>query len=333
MSLTPGSTVWNANQLANARYFYERLPFTAMDPALASLVTPVVAIQNVNSAIPGKVAMLSGLGVTATPSVNLMIAGATNTTSDPTTGFPAVGQWIQPEVDDGLRSTGNLALSWSNGTGAALSTLQQLQWYGSVKQLTIADKILRNLPLAPSEDALAQQFGLRVQDGSMWGLRAQTIAKALDIAWKQAVIEEVFQTVSVAKIIGGQQAQLQITAQPKVVGQEVLVWHSLAASVPADSVGNGVIATIRRDDQYALVSLFLDGLTLNTPLQPWVTAKEMLQLSLSANTTTTNIQVRMGWYRCRLTRVLALVLGLIPPVEYTPVDEKFMAQWQAGVVM
>lgn len=333
MSLMLGSTVWNANQLANYRYFYERIPYTAMDPALASLTTPVVAIQNVSSAIPGKMAILSGLGVTATANVNLVPAGATNTTQDPTAGFPAVGQWIQPDEDDGLRSTGNLALSWENLTGAALTTLQQLQWYGSVKQLTVADKICRNLPLSPAEAALAQQYGLRAQDGSMWGLRAQTISRALDIAWKQALIEEVFQTVSVAKIIGGQQAQLQVTAQPKVVGQEVLVWHSLAASIPADSVGNGVVATIRRDDQYTLASVFLDGLTLANPLRPWVTAKEMLQLSLSANTTTANVNVRISWYRCRLTRVLALVLGLVPVADYTPIDEKFMAQWQAGVVI
>lgn len=333
MSLVPGSTSFNANQLTNYRYGYERIPYTAMDPALANLSTPVISIQNVTSAVPGKLALVNGIGVTPTPGVNLTIAGATTTTSDPTTGFPPVGQWIQPDPDDGLRSTGNLALSWSNQTGAPLTTVQQLQWYGAVKTMTIADKLMRHMTLTATEDALAQQYGLRAPNGTVWGLRDQTIAKALAIAWEQAKIEEVFQTVSVAEIIGGQQAQLQVTAQPKVVGQEVLVWHSLAASIPSGSIGNGVIATIRRDDQYTLASLFVDGLTLGNPLRPWVTATEMLQLSLSANITTANVNVRMGWYRCRLTRVLALVLGLVPASEWTAQDEKFMGQWQAGVVV
>lgn len=331
MSLVVGASVFDATQLERYRPPYERMVYTAMDPALANLLTPIFSIQDVAVPQPSAVAILSGLGVTQTPGVNLLMAGNTNTTTQPTAGFPPALGLTETDEDSGLRSGGNLALTWQNTTGSALTSLQQVTYLGAVKQLTVADRILRGLPLAPAQQELAARYGLQAADGRLAGARVQTIAALLRQIYRQAIIEELIQTVYIPTVQAGQQPQLQITAQPRVVGEEVLVWHSLAAAVPSGSVGNGVVLTVYRDNQKPIQTLFLDNLSLTTSVRPWLPAQQLLQWFVSANTTTADVAFRVRWFRCRMTRTLQIALGLVPSADFSKADQALADQLQVGV--
>lgn len=334
MALLSGPTSFNREQMARARYYYERLPYTALDPALSVLETPLVDESNIAEDVGAdKLAVISRISVTNTPAVNLTVAGDKISRQESTAAFPPNFEPVMAGDNDGERSQGILKLAWNNISGATASATQQVTFHGAVKQLTVAEKILRGYTLTTAEQALAAQFKLGgPTDTFPPGTRPFSQQEMLEQVWGRYVVDEDFVAYAYPSV--GTVPVPFASARPNKPGEEVLVWHTLAGGL-ADSadVGKGVQLTLKRDEQTNLNTVLLDNASPVFPMRPWVTALNTLQWTLSAQQATAGaVVIRVHWYRIRLTNVLRVILGLAPVRDLQGPDKTLYDQIRAGVV-
>lgn len=334
MALLSGATIFDREQMARAAYYYERLPYTALDPALAVLETPLVDEANLAQDLgPDKLITLNRISVTPTPGINVVLAGNRVSRQEVALAFPPNFEPLMAGDNDGERSQGILKLAWNNITGATATAVQQMTFHGAVKQLTVAEKILRGLALTAHEQALATQFGLGTPtDPYPPGARPFSMAEMLEQVWGRYILDEDF--VSYVYPTVGVKPQIFTTAQPNKPGEEILVWHTVAGGLQdTGDVGKGVQLTLRRDKQTNLNTILLDNASPAFPMRPWVTALNTLQWSINAQQATTGaVALRVHWYRVRLTNLLRVVLGLAPISDLQGPDKHLYDQIQAGVV-
>lgn len=334
MALLSGPTQFNREQMARAEYYYERLPYTALDPALAVLETPLVDEANLAEDLgPDKLIIINRLAVTQTPGINIVVQGNRVSRQEVALAFPPNFEPLMAGDNDGERSQGILKLAWNNISGATATTTQQMTFHGAVKRLTVAEKIIRGYRLTSAEQRLAEQFKLGAPtDQFPPGARPFSVAEMLEQVWGRYILDEDF--VSYVYPSVGTTPQIFTTAQPNKPGEEILVWHTLAGGLQdASDVGKGVQLTLRRDKQTNLNTILLDNASPVFPMRPWVTALNTLQWSINAQQATTGaVAVRVHWYRVRLTNLLRVVLGLAPISDLQGPDKHLYDQIQAGVV-
>lgn len=333
MALLSGPTIFNREQMNRARYYYERQPITALDPALAVLQTTLVDESNLANDVPDKLIVISRIAATQTAGVNVVLQGPHVSRQEPSAGFPPNLQPLMAGANDGERSGSILKLAWNNLTGATATTPQQMVFHGAVKQLTVADKVLRGLALTSHEQALASQFNLgSPTDTYPPGLRPFSLAEMLEQVWGRYIVDTDFVTYVYPSV--GTSPQIFTTAEPNKPGEEILVWSVLSGGLAeASDIGKGVQLTLRRDDQSNLNTVLLDNASPVFPMRPWITARNTLQWSIVAEQATTGaVAVRVGWYRIRLTNVLRVILGLATPDELATTDAQLYQQIEAGVV-
>lgn len=334
MALLSGPTSFNREQMARARYYYERLPYTALDPALAVLETPLVNESNIAEDVGAdKLAIISRIGVTQTAGINLVMAGDKISRQESTTAFPPNFEPLMSTDNDGERSQGILKLAWNNVSGATATATQQVTFHGTVKQLTVAEKILRGYSLTAAEQTLAAQFHLGdPSDPFPPGTRPFSQQEMLEQIWGRYILDEDFVAYAYPSV--GTVPVPFAEARPNRPGEEVLVWHTLAGGLAdAADVGKGVQLTLKRDMQINLNTVLLDNASPIYPMRPWVTALNTLQWSLSAQQATTGaVVIRVHWYRVRLTNVLRVILGLAPVSDLQSTDKHLYDQIRAGVV-
>ena len=327
MSLATQATRFDHAQIAQYRYWYERLPYTAYDPGLAPNATEIVTIQDLAADTQGQ--QLAVLGqVASTPVSNVSLqaqADALNRTW-PTVGWPASLAPVAARPDDGLRATQQLLLSAANATGAALTSPFQVNFSGALKPLSTADRLLRGLPLSARDHELAAKFQLRPGEG----LRPLSLAEALDHAFRRAILSEDWQTYT---LTAGTAAAALPAITVRAGGGEIAVLHSVAASIPSASVGNLVQLTLGRDTQTTHDTLLLDNAAgLGTPWTCWSTALQRWQPSVQAVTATDNVVIRLGWYRVRFTTLLMGLFGLIDPRTADKTTQDLLDRLEAGVL-
>lgn len=304
MALLSGVSTFRQVQEQVYRYGYERMPYTALDPALATGLESLITIQNAGKDTNYQgMAIVSDLAVTPTATVNLVLQGEASSRVLPTLGWNTGLEPALTAPDGGLRSTGKVSLQWQNNTGAALTTAQQLTFHGAVKRLTTADKVVQGLyQQAPwwtaTDERLYGQYPQIAQ-----GLRPLSIDEMLTAIFRRAIVDEVVQTWT----FDANQALPAAQFGPYSVDTGyVYVWHSAAASFPSGSVGHGVILTAQRDTTQTLLEVFLDNATLQYPWRPWVIAEDSLGWSAAplGATATNGVTVRLAWYKVQITPLL-----------------------------
>lgn len=330
MALATGADQFSPNVRA-FQYWYEQRSYTALDSALPNGSEPVVNVQSLGDFTQNPtLAVLSDLGQTEQSDVALQVdmgGTAQGATKDwqvtpqrtiPSALWPSGLAPLLPSPQAGWFSPSKLQLTWQNTSGSALGNAMQLNYAVALTPMTVLQKQRLGMGLTPDEHQLLQEYG---QYLTPWSL-----AEALETVWGSAYLGEeeegaVFSSVeSSASSIG--------PFAP--ANGELLVLRGLAASLPNGSVGNRVTAQIQRDTPQPLHELLLDNAAgLDTPFPFRVTARSSLKLNVSANTTTSNVAVRIRLAHYALTPVLATLMG-IPGPSPSAADQRLIAEAQLG---
>lgn len=322
-ALAAEATQFIHQQIAQYRYWYERLPYTALAGSLPPLQSEIFSIQNVAKDTRRQgLAIVSGFAASPAANLLLQVTGPEKQTNEYTQAFPANLAPIAAGLEDGERSDSKLALTWINNSGAPI-TNAQANYYGAIKQLTTADRILRGLPLTTEDERLAKKFQLVGQ-----GLHPLSLREMIQQGWLRSVVDEDYLTAVL-------DVGTTVTAIPPYTPPPgtVLVVHTIAAALPAGSVGNLVQLTIDRDNQDNHLTVLLDNAPgLATPWRPWMTATESLRFSLQAQTATAGVLLRIHWYRVKITGVLSVLIGQSLPEELPPIERDLYDKIRAGVI-
>lgn len=312
--------VFDGAQAQLTKYFYERLPYTFYTPSLPVGKTTLFTASDLSASTEGKkMGITAGIATTQAALVSIVAESAANPEVTATSAYPPLLGPSDNGPDDGVRSTGALGLYVTNGSGAAIANYQA-NYTVAVKQLTVADKILRGIALTPQENDLANRFQLGNQ-----GIYPISISRSLENVWKSRMISK--------KPYGYQfpasQAPLPLTNLVPLTGEILVVTSIAMGGVP---IGNQVSLTIQRDTDSNYVSILGDNLSLDNPMSVWIPATKSLSFALSAVTTTAAVEVRFEVARIRTSFILETMFGKIDRHTLSGVDLHLYEQVIAGVI-
>lgn len=311
----------NDQQIQNARYWYEKIPYTFNGNFISGQNAPMFQVNNVGSASQNsKIAILSDLATDRVANFSLVVNLAGTSRIMATDAFPANLSPVLTRVGSGFRSSGFMNMTVQNNTGAVVAGYQT-NYACAVKQLTTAEKILHNLPLTSRDKLLSSKYDL----GSR-GLRPISLETSLERAfWSQVIDEQVyaFEQTAVAGL-----------STPVINEQtqhgEVLIITSIGLSATA---GNGVNLNIDRDQNYGHVSILADNMSINDRFDVWIPVNERFSATLSATTTTPNVQVLLTVLRVRRTLLVDILFGQVNPAMLTGRDAQMYEEIEAGVLL
>jgi hypothetical protein len=325
VALYPNVPQFTHDQLQRYRYWYELHPYTAYDAALPPGEETIFEFQNLPSDVPNQLALLTHLGTTNTANISLRVDGPVTSRTENTTAFPSGLLPVMAGNEEGERSTTKMALKWLNNTGATATTVQQVNYAGALKQLTTADKVMRGLTLDATDLALQKKYQIYNQ-----GLRPLTIEEMKDRIWRRAILDNDF----LAATVDVGTTSLDIPPYTVPAGT-VVVLHTLAVSIPSNAVGNFITLSIDRDTQRGQIQVLLDNAPTPGLLYPWplwLTVTNSFAVHLIAQTATSGVSIRIGWYRVKITGLLSVVLGQTNPADLTGVEKELYDRLRAGVV-
>lgn len=313
--------LFDDSQAQIARYWYERVPYTSYIATLLPGKTNIFSATDISTATEGKkIGILGNLAMTQAAYVQLATESAGNTRLTAAAAYPPSLRPVMTAADDGIRSSRALGIYLTNSSGAVVNNAQ-INYTVAVKELTIADKVLRNMPLSAAEQSIQQKYQIGQQ-----GIRPLAISKSLQQNWLSRVLSE--------EIYGYQQA---VTSSPTTLENlvpghnELLVITSIAmGGVP---VGNQVTLTIQRDSDVGYVSILGDNLSLEYPLSVWIPATRQFSIGISAVTATAAATVRLTVKRLALSTVLQALFGKLNPAHLSREDLHLYEQVIAGVVV
>ncbi len=314
-------TSFSDSQAQLAKFWYEKVPYTYLNNSLQVGKTVPMVINNLASTTKNsKMAILSDLGVTQSSNVYLTTQSNSKTPMTATTGYPSNLAPVFTDRDSGLRSTNALSLYFLNNTGASVANVQ-LNYSVGVKNLTVADKVMLNLPLTSPEQHLQQKFEIGNQ-----GLRPLSLSRSLEQTWLSRVVsEEVYAYEQTATTYP---TALETTTPG---AGEILVLTSIAiGGVP---IGNQVTLTITRDQDNNYVQVLGDNANINTPFDCWVPARRNIIANISAVTTTADVTIRLTVLRLSISSVLLSMFGLVNPSTLSKSELNLYEQVLAGVVV
>lgn len=306
-------------QLATA--FYEQLPFTYWIASLPISKSLVTQARDIVTATSGKkLAYLSRIASSQATNVNLMAQAGADSQLIATNTFASNLVPIMTEENDGYRSAQTLSLNLINNSGTAVANFQ-MNYLGAVKTLTTADKVLRNLPLTPQDQALAHKYQIGKQ-----GFRPLALSRMLEQVWYSRILtQEVrgyYQNVS---------STATTLANVTPGADELLVLTEIA--IGGVTLGNQVTLTVQRDDNVNYVSILGDNMSLSQPFPVWIPATRGMSFGLSSITANNNVAVRLTLAHLRLSTVLRVMTGIMPMAELQGQDANLYEQILAGVVV
>lgn len=324
MGLVPATQLIHS-QIQESRYWYERLPYTALDMALPTNNEDIIRSTNLATATNKlDMALISEIATTPANNVTVRAVIDGDRVTLPTQMWP--GGLIPLETDShrAYRAFDTLHVSWFNNGTTALTTPVQFNYYGAIKRLTTADKILYGLTnrFTPEDTQYIKKFAMTDN------LRPLTLHEGIDHIFRRAIVQD----VEVGYVINPNATPIPWTFTPRA--GELLVWHTLAASIPSGSVGNFITLQVNRDTQEDHLSLLLDNTPgLQQPWRPWMVAIQDMTFQVSAITATTGVVVRFGYYRVKKTRLIQILLGLLHSSEMTAQDRHWQDQLNAGIIV
>ncbi len=327
MSLATQATPFNRSQITQYRHWYERLPYTALDASLSPAGTDIFSDISIADVTSGqKIAGFSDLAATQTANVSLVLNQPKRQTVFQT---QALNPGLIPSVGDDrdtLWSTGDLALAWNNASGTAPTTIQQANFMGTLKTMTTWEKV---------QSVGVQGFGWTEMDDQLYSLmahkpkRPMTLREALRLSFEDQIVDSEWKTYVFPTTTG-----LSPIGPFQPPSGEIFVVHTVAAAIPSGSAGNLIQLTIFRDSQQALDTLLIDNTAgLQYPWHPWIQASRQLGFNLSAVTATSNVTLRLGWWRIRHTPLIQALNGTMAYARLTGSDKTLFERIQSGVVL
>ena len=313
-------SVFDGAQAQLTKYFYERLPYTFFSPSLPLGKTTIFTASDLSASTQGKkMGITAGLATTQAALVSLVAESASNPEVTATAGYPPLLGQTDNGPDDGIRSTGALGLYVTNSSGAAVANFQT-NYTVAVKQLTVADKILRGLSRSPREAELEHKFQIANQ-----GLYPISISRMLENLWLSRITSKRPYAYQGPATV----ASTTLTNLVPLSGEILVVTSIAMGGVP---VGNQVSLTIQRDTDLNYVSILGDNLSLDKPMSVWIPATKSLSFALSAVTTTAAVEVRFEVARIRTSFILEVMFGNVDHHTLSGVDLNLYEQVMAGVI-
>lgn len=312
------------HQLQTYQDWYEALPYTAYISHLSTSGEPIFTIQNLakDTGQHESLALLSKVGATRTSDVYLHIDGPHKSRRVYTQSLPSGLTPFMAGSDDGERSASKLGLRWANNTGSTV-TDQQANYVGALKRLTTADKVMRGHTLTTSDKHLQKKYQIHNQ-----GLRPLTIREMQDRIWRRAILDE--DVFSAVVDVGTSETDIPRFTVPS--GQVYIV-HSLAASIPSGDVGNRVVLKMDRDSQVDHVQVLLDNAPgMDHPWDMWMSARHDFRIKYMANTSTSSVAIRVGWYRVKVTGLISVVMGQSSVSDLSKEEQSIYEKLLAGVI-
>lgn len=310
---------FSKSQLQKARYWYEKLPYTHLSGSLTSGLNNIFNVYaiNTNSAGPAKLAILGNLAVTQSDTVSLVATNMGERVQIATAAMPGSLTPTMTDTDRGLRSTNTLELQAVNN-GAPVANYQ-INYTVAVKTLSTAEKMFQGLPLTPADTQYANQFHLNESGG----MRPLAISESLKrVFGGQIRTEREYASLNNSSV----GAVLNLTP----AADEVLVVTGLASNAP---LGNMVTLSITRDDDQDYVQVLADSMSVDTPVPMWLPVLRNMNLSISAQTATDNVVVRVTTATFKRSMVIQALFGLIDPAGLSGSQLNLYQQVMAGVVV
>ncbi len=314
--------IFDDAQAQVSKYWYEKIPYTSYFESLQPSKTIVFSANDITTATDGKkIGILGNVAITQETGVSLATESDGNTRLTAAAAYPPNLQSVLSQTNSGIRSSRALGIYLTNSTGVALPNVQ-VNYTVGVKNLTVADKVMRNLSMTSSEQALADKYQIGTQ-----GFRPLALSRSLEQAWLSRVVSEDIYAYQQSSV-----TSTSTTLENIVPGHdEALVITSIA--IGGVAVGNQVSLTIQRDSDVAYVSVLGDNLSLDYPMSVWIPALRQLSISLSAVTTTANVTVRLTVMRIALSTTLLAIFGKLNPIHLSAADLHLYEQILAGVVV
>lgn len=308
-------------QVLSARYWYEKIPYTYFTSSLATGSTPLYVVTDIaKTDSVAKMAILQNLSTSATTSENLSIIATHGSSRDnilPYT-FPTFPQPVLSGEDEGMKSIHRAELSLVNNTGAAIDNLQ-MNYSVAIKRLNIAEKIFYGIGLTQEEQDLAGKLHLSVGGG----MRPLAISEFLKRAFWGHVLDTKTYTLAVSSSDG---PILSLTPGR----DELFVVTSIASNA---TVGNQVLLTMNRDQDLNYVQVLADNMDLDHPLDMWMPFTSRMDLSISAQTQTSNVPVRLTVQIIQKSVVIRTLLGEISLGNLSGEDLNLYNQVRTGVAV
>lgn len=313
---------FNDTQIGLIRYFYEKLPYTSYYSSLTSGGTTVNQVRDASSANKhGEfMSITSDIAVTQNTGVDILLYGAANNINNSTDAYPPNLSTTMNHKDAGIRSTKSSSITLQNNTGASISGFQ-VNYCGAGKKLSVADKVLRGLPIQDSfEQMLQNKFRIQGQ-----GLRPLSVSRMLD----QVFMSQILDNVSYAQSLSSVTSSVQTVFNLQAAHNTVLVVRSIASQA---TIGNLVSINIARDNQDNYVSILADNMSLDNPIPVWIPVMNSLSLTMSAVTTTANVPVYLSVYHIKLSTVIKALFGMLNYNSLSGEDKTLYEQVLAGVI-
>lgn len=306
-------------QVTNAVYGYEKVPYTFLG-TLATGRTNIATIQNVATASNGeKMAILGDLAPDTASKTQLVVGTVGRTRQMSADAFPGTLTPINTYAGNGFRSTGILSL-YALNNGTASITGYGLNYTGTVKPLTTADKLLRGLALTPEDHRLAVKYGL--SNNGKYPLSMENSLR--DTFYNQVIQEDVFAFTQDTSAGSPTPVETEFVNE-----QEVLIITKLSAS---GTTGQGLTLTINRDTNLTYVSLAVDNMTSQTFEDVWIPATSQLVFQLTSTTALTSVNVLMTVLRVHRSPIVKAKMNLLNPHGLTGVEAELYDQARAGVI-
>lgn len=291
------------NQAKLARYWYEKVPYTAVLTNLAaSGQAPIFSATHWNGANVEKLATLEDLAVSQISGLILLIQDDEKQRSADAGAMPPNVAPIRSSV----QATSQLALLANNQTGATVDAAT-VNYAVAVQQLAVSDKLLRGLPLSPKEQAISGALGMPalVHKGTF----PIPITAQVERTFKNRVIQEEEYLLNLTQAPTSLATVSEKTAN---TGQgEFLILRSLAAQANA---ADGITLLINRDSDDGYAQLAAANLSLAQPTDCFIPALEHLSIQAIA-ATAGPLQLRIRLWRVKFSNVLRLRFGLIDAAE------------------
>ncbi len=307
-------------QLGYAVYGFEKLPYTSLTAQVPTGESLVFSVNQIDSHTNHqKLAILSDLAVTQASGLRLAVAHQSDNQQFSTAAFPGGLAPLLTHPDAGFRSTQALGLSLQNNNAATLDNVQ-VNYAVAVRRMTVAEKLLRGVPLTHEESDLAAKY---LQGGI--GVHPHALSQTLERVFLGRVVDE--RLVSLTSDVSSTPTTV-LSLSP--ASSEILIVRSVASNAP---VGNLVTVSITADDREGYCQVLADNMSLEQPFSSWIVASNNLYVQLSSVTSTNSVPLQMSILRVRVSLLIQALLGLVNRLELSGRDLEVYDKVRAGAMV
>ncbi len=315
---------FSQNQAFNAKYWYERLPYTWGPNTLNTGTTPVFVVSRVNKTdVPQWAAVLESFA--ATQNANVGIGFRFDRWSNPETTFVGYTDAMPAGVrraETLMPAATSMSVEMKNWSASAISNFQLNYWIG-MKRLTVADKLLMGIEqfTKDEKDALDKT---EIRKLFQEGKRPLPIEEHLKLAYGGRFLARESKLYHVDA--GTSDSTFAICRPSDYRTGTVLVLRGIAVEGAAN-----VVISVDRDDDVNYVGLngaaFVDG--DDRPFDMWVPALDHFSFHIQASAPISAVPVRIDVSCFVLSDLIRIRFGLAHRGE---VDDDLYLKAIAGVI-